>query len=104
MTPPAELPPEAVWKGLPPLVEGAPPPSAFPCSTVCRQDSFDPPLFSYWTRKLGVWLSFHRKVWEQVFICQSLWERGAIRPGARGLGFGVGREPLSAYFAAEACR
>jgi hypothetical protein len=47
--------------------------------------------------------SYHRKKWEYVFICQALWERGAIRPGARGLGFGVGHEPLAALFAAEDC-
>jgi hypothetical protein len=36
-------------------------------------------------------------------LCQALWERGVIGAGVRGLGFGVGREPLTAYFASEGC-
>jgi hypothetical protein len=97
------LPPTALWKGLPPFIDGGPASSAFPCSTVCRQESFEQPYFSYWTRKVGSALGYHRKVWELVFVCQALWERGAIAPGARGIGFGVGREPLTAFFAAEGC-
>jgi 2-polyprenyl-3-methyl-5-hydroxy-6-metoxy-1,4-benzoquinol methylase len=97
------LPPNALWRGKPEWTEGGPGAVAFPNSTLCRQESFEQPYFSHWTRRLAIGLSYHRKVWEHVFICQALWERGAIRPGARGLGFGVGREPLTAYFASEDC-
>ncbi len=97
------LPPTELWRDKPHLVGGAPATSAFPHSTLCRQHSFERPYFSFWTHRLGVHLNYHRKVWEHVFICQALWERGAIRPNARGLGFGVGREPLTAYFASEGC-
>jgi SAM-dependent methyltransferase len=45
----------------------------------------------------------HRKMWEWLFIAQALTERGMLRPGRRGLGFGVGREPLVALFAASGC-
>ena len=41
----------------------------------------------------------HRKMWEWLFICEALFERGMLRPGRRGLGFGVGKEPLVALFA-----
>ena len=34
---------------------------------------------------------------------QALHERGMLRPGSRGLGFGVGREPLLALFASLGC-
>lgn len=45
----------------------------------------------------------HRKLWEWLFICQSLHERGMLAPGRRGVGFGVGREPLVALFASMGC-
>jgi SAM-dependent methyltransferase len=45
----------------------------------------------------------HRKMWEWLYICQALSERGMLAPGRRGLGFGVGREPLVSLFAAAGC-
>lgn len=95
------LPDASLWKGKPVMIEGAPGVNAFPNSTLCRQDSFDQPYFPYWTRALGEGLRYHRKLWEFVFILQSLWERGAIRPGARALGFGVGWESLPAWLASQ---
>jgi 2-polyprenyl-3-methyl-5-hydroxy-6-metoxy-1,4-benzoquinol methylase len=98
------LPDPALWQGCPAPVEGAPGTDVFPRSTICRQESFDEPWFAWWTRELGEHLRYHRKLWEFTFILQALWERGAIRPGARGLGFGVGMEPLTAWFAAQGCQ
>ena len=46
---------------------------------------------------------WHRKLWEYVMICQALWERGMLRAGRRGCGFGVGQEPLPALFASLGC-
>lgn len=46
----------------------------------------------------------HRKMWEWLFICEALSEGGMLREGRRGLGFGVGREPLVALFASLGCR
>lgn len=45
----------------------------------------------------------HRKVWEFCFITQALRERDMLRLGRVGLGFAVGQEPLSAYFASQGC-
>jgi hypothetical protein len=45
----------------------------------------------------------HRKMWEWLFIAEALHERGMLAPGRRGLGFGVGQEPLVAAFAAQGC-
>ncbi|HET6810843.1 MAG TPA: hypothetical protein VFH50_07530 [Acidimicrobiales bacterium] len=45
----------------------------------------------------------HRKLWEWLFIIQALDERGMLEPGKRGLGFGVGTEPLVSYFAGRGC-
>jgi len=97
------LPDASVWRNQPPLVPGQPAENAFPVATLCRQSSFEQPYFSFWTGRLGETLRYHRKLWEFVFICQALWERGAVKPGARGLGFGVGLEPLPAFFASEGC-
>lgn len=98
------LPPTDLWKGQPPVVTGAPGANVFPYSTMCRQEMFAEPYFSYWTTKVGSVPVYHRKLWEFVYICQALWERGAIRVGARGLGFGVGEEPLTAFFASQGCK
>ncbi|WP_286948666.1 MULTISPECIES: class I SAM-dependent methyltransferase [Brevundimonas] len=98
------LPARAEWDGQPPMIQGEPAKLAFPRSTLCRQDSFHEAYFSYWTHRLREGLRYHRKLWEFVFICQVLWERGAVVAGARGLGFGVGAEPLSAFFASQNCR
>jgi SAM-dependent methyltransferase len=45
----------------------------------------------------------HRKLWEWFFIAEALAERDMLRPGRRGLGFGVGKEPLVALFASMGC-
>ncbi|MCL5445433.1 MAG: methyltransferase domain-containing protein [Actinobacteria bacterium] len=46
----------------------------------------------------------HRKMWEWLFIANALEERGVLGPGKRGLGFGVGKEPLVAAFAKIGCQ
>jgi len=38
-------------------------------------------------------------MWEWLFIAEALSERNMLVRGRRGLGFGVGREPLVALFA-----
>ncbi len=98
------LPDRALWINKPDMIAAEPAVTAFPNSVVCRQESFDAPYFAYWTARLSEGLRYHRKLWEFVFICQAFWERGILREGARGLGFGVGIEPLSAYFASQECR
>lgn len=45
----------------------------------------------------------HRKYWEFAYIARALETHDALRPGARGLGFAVGLEPLPAYFASRGC-
>lgn len=68
-------------------------------SGLCRQAHFRMPLYQYWCEKLGEIPRYHRKQWEFVYICQALYERGALKQGASGVGFGVGKEPLVSYFA-----
>jgi SAM-dependent methyltransferase len=97
------LPEAEHWQTKPHWPDSEPASQALANSAMCRRETFEQPYFSYWTRRLGLGWIYHRKLWEHVFVCQALWERGAIRPGARGLGFGVGCEPLPAYFASEDC-
>jgi hypothetical protein len=97
-------PPEHFWRGTPehtPLA--APAPMVFDKGVLCRAHMFREPYFSFWVQELDEILRYHRKLWEFVFVCQALYERGALVEGARGLGFGVGTEPLSAYFASRGC-
>lgn len=96
--------PEAGLIPVPPVAGDGPDAAAFPHSSLCRQDSFETPGFDYWSRQLGTVPRYHRKLWEFVFICQVLHERGYLVPGAHGLGFGVGGEPLSAYFISRGAR
>ena len=99
------LPPEAAWRNQPQLLpDVAPLGIVFDHSVMCRQDSFLEPYFSFWVRELKEGLRYHRKLWEFVFICQVLQERDMLREGREGLGFGVGIERLSAYFASRGCR
>lgn len=99
------LPPRAMWDGVLPGRSPAPPSGAmaFPNSCLCSQASFEDPVFLYWMIHLGQAPSYHRKQWELAFVCQSLFERGMLQPGRRGLGFGVGEEALSALFASMGC-
>ncbi|MCP3912284.1 MAG: class I SAM-dependent methyltransferase [Actinomycetia bacterium] len=42
-------------------------------------------------------------MWEWLFIIEALHERDMLRPGRRGLGFGVGQDPMTALFAGLGC-
>ena len=70
-------------------------------SCVCREGHFRLPLFRWWCERLHEPPKYHRKLWEYVYICQVLHERGMLAPGKRGLGFGVGKEPLTALFSSR---
>lgn len=41
----------------------------------------------------------HRKVWEEVYVVNTLRKAGKLAPGCKGIVFGVGQERLPAYFA-----
>jgi hypothetical protein len=96
-----DLPPRAHWNQPFTVPVGfTPPHHAFARTTVCRQADLASPLYPYWMRRIGFAPLWHRKRWEFMYICQALHERGMLKPGMRGLGFGVGEEPLAACFAA----
>jgi len=70
-------------------------------SGLCREQHFHLPLYTYWCKCLDETPKLHRKQWEFVYICQVLHERGYLRAGISGVGFGVGKEPLVPYFASQ---
>jgi len=73
-------------------------------SKLCNQDDFEKGWFREACRILREPFCYNRKVWEWCFIYQALLERGLLAPGRKGLGFGVGKEPLAALFASHGCR
>ena len=81
------------------------PPAAIPLrSQFCRQADFALDAYRYWCAEIREVPRLHRKQWEFFYVCQALHERGLLRPGARGLGFGVGQEPLPSLFAARGAK
>ena len=73
-------------------------------SCLCTQAQLQSDIFQAWAARLGERpMRMHRKVWEFCYIAQALHERGMLAPGRRGLGFGVGQEPLPALFAGLGC-
>lgn len=57
------------------------------------------PLYERWCALVRDTRVKHRKVWEWVYILEVLKQHGMLAEGKRGLGFGCGREPLSALIA-----
>jgi SAM-dependent methyltransferase len=70
---------------------------------LCTEAQLRSPTFRRWLAEMRQPYRPHRKFWEWAYIAQALHERGVLRPGARGLGFAVGAEPLAAVFAARGC-
>jgi SAM-dependent methyltransferase len=72
-------------------------------SLVCSSLDWHTPWLPYWAARCGMKPAMHRKLWEFAYIAQALSGSGLLRPGARGLGFGCGKEPLASLFVAEGC-
>lgn len=73
-------------------------------SCPCTQAQLESAPFQAWAGRIGEErMRLHRKVWEWAFIAQALYERGMLDTGRRGVGFGVGQEPLPALFASLGC-
>ncbi|MBO0728507.1 MAG: hypothetical protein J2P57_04560 [Acidimicrobiaceae bacterium] len=80
-------------------------------SIVCKHADFQSDWYQYWQQLLHgsrQWSpapgetphpQFSRKNFEWCAIAQALWHRGKLVPGASGLGFAVGDEPLASIFA-----
>jgi len=70
-------------------------------SQACTQEAMQSKWFAWWCAQLQMRPIFHRKLWEYAYIAQGFWERNAVRPGSRGLGFGCGTELFPSYFASQ---
>ncbi len=68
---------------------------------LCRQADIEAPWLRHWCARLQMVPLYHRKVWEECFVAQALWEAGMLAPNRRGLGFAVGRELLPSFLAAQ---
>jgi hypothetical protein len=82
-------------KGREPPADGTP----FLRYSNCQSEDFYHPRYSELTRLIHQAPTLHRKQWEWIFILHNLLEAGVVKPGAKGLVFGVGVEPLPAVFA-----
>jgi len=90
------------------LARAAPAPAVDPwsppaSSCVCTQARCASPTYAEWCRRLGLEPLFNRKHWEYAYAVGVFDQMGAIGEGSRGVGFGVGREPLPAYLASCGC-
>ncbi|SDB73446.1 SAM-dependent methyltransferase [Belnapia rosea] len=70
-------------------------------SRTCRQSDIEHDWLRHWSRLLGTPPVYHRKLWEDAFVLQAMWEAGMLAPGRRALGFAVGREALPSLLAAH---
>lgn len=83
------------------VVPAAQPSLTHPVSQACTQSQLGEEAYAYWCKKIGEVPRNHRKQWEFCYILQVLAREGMMAPGLRGLGFGVGGEPLAALFASR---
>ncbi|WP_336980709.1 SAM-dependent methyltransferase [Altererythrobacter fulvus] len=72
-----------------------------PVSQACTQRQMAEPAYAYWCAQIAEEPRTHRKQWEFCYILQVLCRHGMLAPGLKGLGFGVGGEPLASVFAAR---
>ena len=72
-------------------------------SRLCTQEQLETTEYQEWCAKMGEAPKLHRKQWEYYYIAQALFEHGLLAPQKRGLGFGVGQEPLPSLFASCGC-
>ncbi|MGD9879909.1 MAG: hypothetical protein AB7U95_07190 [Reyranella sp.] len=77
----------------------APPRLAEPVSQMCTGSQFEEGTFGDWCAAMDIPRAIHRKVWEFCFVLAALDAGGMLKVGNRGLGFGVGQEPLPALLA-----
>lgn len=92
------------WIFIPPIVktenEGH---SRFMAYSTCAVADFLHPEYRKLCQLIAGQPIFHRKQWEWIYIVHHLLDNGVLKENAKGLGFGVGTEPLPALFASLGC-
>jgi hypothetical protein len=71
----------------------------FMAESTCTAKDFFHREFARICCTLNVPPVYHRKIWEWVFVVHHFGRHEVLREGSRGLGFGVGTEPLPSLFA-----
>jgi FkbM family methyltransferase len=74
-----------------------------PVSQLCTESQLREPVYGAWCQELAEPVRFHRKLWEYAYILQVLAVHRLLASGRRGLGFGCGRQPLTAVMATHGC-
>jgi hypothetical protein len=93
-----------IWREPPWDMSGPEPTFPGLGSQACTDNQMRTKHYRVWADRLRTDdVYVHRKQWEWFFIAQALLENGALVHGAKGLGFGVGSEPMAAWFAAQGC-
>ncbi|MGL4758891.1 MAG: SAM-dependent methyltransferase [Patescibacteria group bacterium] len=75
-----------------------------PVSQLCTESQFKTTAYKYWCEEIGRKPRFHRKQWEFCYILQALSVNSMIEVGKKGLGFGVGKEPIPSVLAKRDCK
>lgn len=75
-----------------------------PSSQLCTYNQFLSDSYAFWCKEFAELPHFHRKQWEYCYVLQALYHYGKIQEGSKGIGFGVGSEPLPAVFAKYGCQ
>lgn len=70
---------------------------------LCQEREIRSGWYAGWTSRLGGRPQFNRKQWEHIAIIEAVQALGLAHPGSRGLGFGVGQEPIPALLAGLGC-
>jgi len=83
---------------MPPFPDSNPS-TPFMSYSTCNAADFLHPRYKEICDLLKHFFTWHRKLWEFVFVIHHLVESGLVRQGSRGLVFGVGTERLPALFA-----
>lgn len=81
----------------------SPPTLADPVCQACTAAQCAEPDYTRWSGELRLPVRRRRRQWASAYTLQALARYGMLRPGARGIGFGVGSERLPAVMASHGC-
>ena len=70
-------------------------------SKLSTQADIESDWVAHWCGQLAIPVVYHRKIWELAYVLQAIFDAGHLRPGATGIGFGCGKEPIPCYLAAH---